>query len=84
MSGDGDSRPLIDVDAQSAAYHGGGLRLRGSGFTEGALTIHFGATALVDPGSSSGPDVFFGYAQENDAIQLTVPSAAWVRPEPQV
>src|SRR6266850_1601754 len=71
---------LMDADALSGVYHGGSLRLRGTGFIEGAITINLGTTSLVDNSPSVGPNVFFGSTQENDTLDLTVPSAAGFGP----
>ena len=68
---------LVDVDqGLNDVFRGGGLRLRGTGFIEGAVTVNFGSVAVVDTSAANGPNVFAGYVFENDAMDLTVPSNA--------
>ncbi|PYP39637.1 MAG: hypothetical protein DMD43_10460, partial [Gemmatimonadetes bacterium] len=64
---------LSDVQTFSGSYHGGLLRLRGTGFVEGSSSVQFGAQTVVDTGPFSGIDVF-GLNVENDTAQFTVPS----------
>ncbi len=66
---------LSDMDQISATYRGGTLRLRGSGFAEGNSVVHFGATTVTDTSSQNGPDVYGGFVQENDAMNVPVPGA---------
>jgi hypothetical protein len=71
---------LSDVDqGVNDAFHSGGLRLRGTGFVEGGTRINLGSGVLVDY-NPSGEYVNVGgfFGQENDGLDLLVPSgAAW-------
>jgi hypothetical protein len=69
---------LTDVDQaiHGNQFRGQNLRLRGSGFVEGNMTINMGGTQIVDTAVSNGPDIFGGYLFENDAMNLVVPSDA--------
>jgi hypothetical protein len=64
--------PVVsDVDVTSVATSGGsaGVALTGAGFVEGSNTAYrFGAIAVTDASSGSGPDVTFG----NDQVSLTL------------
>src|SRR6266850_4441297 len=69
--------PVITrADLTSVAGNGTSaqVQLRGAGFVEDrASEYSFGATVVRDDSVSSGPDVFFGFAQQNDAVNLTLP-----------
>ncbi len=69
---------LVDVDQAifGTQFHGQNLRLRGTGFVEGGSTISFGGTQVIDTSASNGPDIFGGYVQENDAMNIVIPSDA--------
>ncbi|MHB8520202.1 MAG: Ig-like domain-containing protein, partial [Limisphaerales bacterium] len=65
---------LIGLQASvNNSYHGSNLRLRGSGFVAGGVTINFGNQALAST-STSNPQVGYFYAMPNDGISLTVPN----------
>ena len=52
---------------------GQNLRLNGSGFIEGGITIHFGSVDVVDPDTGSGTINVFS---TNTAINVTIPNDA--------
>ena len=57
---------VTNVDENSSAYHGNGLTVEGSGLIEAGTAINFGGQSLVDDGPSSGPDVYYDYANGSD------------------
>ena len=69
--------PVIErADLTSVASNGtsASVQLRGAGFVEDrASEYRFGETLVRDDSVSSGPDVFFGFAHQNDAVNLTLP-----------
>jgi len=66
---------LTDVQGSvNNPFHNQQLRLHGSGFMEGNVTIHFGNQSLADSGVFGGPDAGYMYSQDNDGINLTVPN----------
>ena len=74
---------IVDIDLSSATFStGSSFFILGSGFIEGALTVHFGTVDVVDTSPSSGPDVFqsnlgAGYDKAgNDALSVSVPAGA--------
>jgi len=62
---------LINKPYQSKAYHDADIRILGSGFAEGAMTVHFGDQSLVDSSTVTGSDVD---STTNDRVELTVPN----------
>src|SRR5213594_2359896 len=68
---------LTDVFDLSGApvFHGGTLRLRGSGFTQGQLSVDLGPVSLDDTGPASGLDVRTDFGQANDTVAVVVPTA---------
>jgi hypothetical protein len=75
---------IVDVDLTSNKFtEGSSFEILGSGFTEGDLSVRFGATEVVDTGTSGYPDVFDDYYMgaglnraDNDGISLQVPAGA--------
>ncbi len=67
---------LTDVTgSQNQPYHGANMSLTGSGFVEGAITIHLGGTDVIDLSAANGPDV--GYSsQDNGYVNVVVPNGA--------
>ena len=68
----------VDV-AVNGAFNGGSMTLTGSGFAEGASTVHFGAQSLADTSRNDGLDVSYygangGAYSLNSYINLTTPN----------
>ena len=67
---------LVDIDqGANDSFENGGMRLTGSGFSEGAMSISFGDRTLVDPSrTSSEMDTFSTNTATNIRVPRDVPS----------
>ncbi|MEJ0018377.1 MAG: Ig-like domain-containing protein [Acetobacteraceae bacterium] len=76
---------LTHVDGTvNSGFNGGSMALRGTGFAEGASTVHFGSKTLPDVARGDGLDVYYdftgGKTVQNGSISLTTPNGVATGP----